>query len=460
MNPSKSSKYKQNIVSLLSGYFRDIQNQLDIKIPSIISHIIKQFYPCYLIYAIGDNGFGQFGTDDSKVLANFTFLPQFSYLLSNIHDIYTNNERIYFRSILNNDIYGAGKDTHGQLFGSTQSDTTNDYAFCRLINSKLKTEKIQFVSKGQSNDHTFFVTVNNNIYACGTNKLNQCGISNSCNELHLMSYKCGLLNEIIINIECGQSHTVFLCKNGKIWTCGDNRFGQCGLNSSIEIQLIPRIINMKNDCFITQICCGLGHTLCIDNMGGLYGFGDNAQFQLGLNQTDIDENNLDIDEFWKVRCLQCIPYFREGNIRMLSIGCGIQHSIGVDDKGICYLFGANDHKQLGVVQFEIDDDYIFEPLIFQKMYSKYQDVIVKDVKCGWVHSLLFLDMRNELNVVAFGNNYYKQCSVLKCKDTYIEEPHVLDRQSEIMLGKNEEIVSIAAQSYNTMIITQVNVHAN
>src|SRR5690606_28503827 len=84
-------------------------------------------------------------------------------------------------------------------------------------------------------------------------------------------------------------HSVFLTKEGHIYTRGLNSNGQLGLGDTInryrnEDCLVPFHVQALKD--IIDIEVGMHHTLCLDKDGHVYAFGDNKSGQLGLGDTE------------------------------------------------------------------------------------------------------------------------------------------------------------------------------
>ena len=85
-------------------------------------------------------------------------------------------------------------------------------------------------------------------------------------------------------ITCGYIHTVVLKNDGSIWSCGKNEYGQLGLGDTDIISIFTQVTtNINSD--VKQITCGSYHTFILKNDDSLWSCGDNEYGQLGLNDT-------------------------------------------------------------------------------------------------------------------------------------------------------------------------------
>jgi hypothetical protein len=85
---------------------------------------------------------------------------------------------------------------------------------------------------------------------------------------------------------------------------------------------------------VLQVCCGYYHTLILSHNGLVFGFGRNDYGQLGLGHTQP-----------RVYNCQQIMHLRDKNV--LSVTAGCYHSIASTLNGMLYVFGRNNHGQLG-----------------------------------------------------------------------------------------------------------------
>ena len=101
----------------LAGFHREFERILKRIIPSTIQELIKQFtLPPYMIYAIGQSYYGQFGLGDRKTLTNYRLLSHASYLMTHIDSLYCNNTSFFIKSLYMNgltELHGCGNNYFG-----------------------------------------------------------------------------------------------------------------------------------------------------------------------------------------------------------------------------------------------------------------------------------------------------------------------------------------------------------
>ena len=88
----------------------------------------------------------------------------------------------------------------------------------------------------------------------------------------------------IKQIACGEGHTFIIKNDGSLWSCGYNNKGQLGLGDTTNKTTFTQVTtNINND--VKQIACGGRHTVILKTDGSVWSCGDNEYGQLGLNDT-------------------------------------------------------------------------------------------------------------------------------------------------------------------------------
>ena len=90
-----------------------------------------------------------------------------------------------------------------------------------------------------------------------------------------------LADQKVIFVSCRNDHTAIITKEKKLYTFGDNRFGQLGLGDANN-RSIPTLVTVLEDQKVIAVSCGGVHTAIITKNHQLYTFGSNLAGQLGL----------------------------------------------------------------------------------------------------------------------------------------------------------------------------------
>jgi len=86
-------------------------------------------------------------------------------------------------------------------------------------------------------------------------------------------------------VAAGERHTVFLAKDGMVWTCGDNKYGQIG-HGEHKNRLEPKMLQPLRSVGMKHVAAGLEHSLVVSQSGDVWSFGRNQHYQLGHKDTE------------------------------------------------------------------------------------------------------------------------------------------------------------------------------
>ena len=270
------------------------------------------------IFTFGDNGYGKLGIGDEDdphfCIPQKVHIPLCTQVSCSYSHTTCLNE--------NGEVYSFGNNEQGQLGLGNNEESYNSP---QLISS-LK--DVEFIECGEN--HTFCKTLNNEIYCWGKNEYGQLGLENTDNQ-NTPILCSSLLNEDIVDIKCGDDHTLVLTSNGDVLSCGWNRYGQLGRetdnNQSSSFQKLEDLSE------ITRIECGYTHSLCIDINNDLYVFGANYHGQLGLGD--------DYNRIYK-------PMKHPSLSNIIDISKGGNHTFVKTSNNEIYAFGNNYDSQLGI----------------------------------------------------------------------------------------------------------------
>lgn len=221
------------------------------------------------VFGIGSNSHGQLGSEDLNLIATTPVL------MSNVNEkivgVYCGDHHTILLGE-SGKVYGCGNNSHGQL-GSNNIGKN-------VTKPVLISEKIIDADGGQN--YTLLLNNNGKVYSLGENHRGQLGLgdTNNRNEPTLIT----TIIEKIVQVSCGENHSMITSENGNVYAFGDNTLGLLGLwNSGYNMNrdLPTKIVGL--DTKIISAICGNMSTLLVDENGLVYTFGANYSGQLGLN---------------------------------------------------------------------------------------------------------------------------------------------------------------------------------
>ena len=270
------------------------------------------------VFSFGSNHYGQLGVEKEKVTLGYTHYIQ-TISLPLIKQVSCGR---YFSICLSEDgnLYSFGYNNYGQLgHGNHQSI---------VLPKKIEVlENVLFVRCGSYN--VFCKLFNDHIYGWGLNNYGQLGIGNTENKNIPFNIICWPKN--IVDIKCGEYHTLVLTLKRNVFSCGYNVKYQLG--REIHGNYSKTLVKITSLSEIIRIECGNFNSMCIDKFNNVYVFGDNRYAQLGLG--DTKENRK-------------IPIQHPALSNIIDISCGGNHIFVKNSLNEIYAFGNNRCLQLGI----------------------------------------------------------------------------------------------------------------
>jgi alpha-tubulin suppressor-like RCC1 family protein len=225
--------------------------------------------------------------------------------------------------IVTNDdkVFAFGNNIYGVLgFG-------NEIEVNQLILNEELSHK-QIIDFKNSSKHVIARTIHGTVYCWGWNWNGVLGNGNNDWQIFKPELNEYLSDKQIIDICCGQWHTLVLTNKGEVYASGLNSEGQIGNGiSHYEYQSIQIKGNGFNDEKVIQISCGLLHSMALTESGHVFSWGYNSYGQLGHNNINItNEPSL---------------VLLSNKIPIKKISCGLRHSLLLSREGHIYWFGNN-----------------------------------------------------------------------------------------------------------------------
>ena len=182
---------------------------------------------------------------------------------------------------------------------------------------------------GASSNHSLYLEyVNNQVWGWGYNYYGQLGNNDVICKITPVSILGA--KKTFCSIAGGNSHSLGIDHIGQVWGWGWNLYGQLGYNDTTH-RCTPVSIHGAKKTFCS-ISGGNPHSLGIDFRGQVWGWGHNYYGQLGDNSTTQRNTPVSIHGNPKTFC---------------SISAGTLHSLGIDLRGQVWSWGWNFYGRLG-----------------------------------------------------------------------------------------------------------------
>ena len=110
------------------------------------------------------------------------------------------------------------------------------------------------------------------LFSCGNNSFGQLGVNNT-NDSSIFIQVITPFSDRIIQISSGNSFSLLLTSKNQVWSWGDNNYGQLGLGSFYPFYPLMQLINYLGN--ITKIQTGYHYSLFLKNTKEVYSVGYN-----------------------------------------------------------------------------------------------------------------------------------------------------------------------------------------
>ncbi|XP_050562405.1 probable E3 ubiquitin-protein ligase HERC3 isoform X1 [Spodoptera frugiperda] len=261
---------------------------------------------------------------------------------------------------------------------------TLDLVIKPTLSKWRESNHIKAVAAGEF--HTMYLTNSGHLYSCGNNEVGQLGrhtdnregktpaLVETFKECTVSSVACGIQHSVavdewgqlfswgsdsmgqlgsnlgmhaqdkpkfvkvlatrnVIQVACGAYHSIALTNNGDLFSWGANSYGQCGLGTMTNKEMIPQAITSLLGVPIAMIACGSNHTFALSKSGAVFGWGKNTHGQLGLQ----DREN------------KCYPSHLKTlrNVKVCHIACGEDFTVFLTLDGGVFTCGTGEYGQTG-----------------------------------------------------------------------------------------------------------------
>ncbi|CAB3241174.1 unnamed protein product [Arctia plantaginis] len=267
--------------------------------------------------------------------------------------------------------------------------------------------------------HTAVLTDNEGVFTLGNNAYGQCGRKIHNNEEYRGSMATHNIKKLgvekIVNVCCGQDHTLFVTEGGKVYACGWGADGQTGLGT-YENQAIPAMV--KGDITsekIVKVASTGDCVLALNEHGELFGWGNSEYGQVPMATTQQ-----------QVNMSYALVSFTKGLGKIIDVAAGGSFCLIVNEAGDAFVWG---YGLLGLgpnVQHSRTPKQIPAPLFGRNEFNPTS--MVQQVACGIGH---LAAITNSGDLYMWGRNRQGCLGLGHTKDQYFPlkvsiGAHVLD----------------------------------
>ncbi|XP_050301465.1 secretion-regulating guanine nucleotide exchange factor-like [Anthonomus grandis grandis] len=212
-----------------------------------------------------------------------------------------------------------------------------------------------------------------------------------------------------------------------LYAWGANSYGQLGLGHKSEEEVSPREVPLKGSELraedIVSIAGGAGHTLILSSTGLVYCCGWNSKGQLGLSDDTLKLTQIEILKEFKI----------------VEISCGWDFSAAVSECGKQFVWGNNQHTQLGLSKSITCTGIPSRLQVSQKLATGF-----KKVSCGLRHSAI---ITKEGGLLVAGTGAKGQ---LGLGDNFDDNNYL----SITRVPDLEDVISVASGQHHTLALRE------
>jgi E3 ubiquitin-protein ligase HERC4 len=140
--------------------------------------------------------------------------------------------------------------------------------------------KLLYIFKNYNENNALIVTNDDKVFAFGDNSYGVLGFGHS-SQIKQITINEELSHKQMIDFKNGFYHIIARTIDGKVYCWGCNWFAVLGNGNNDRLIYRPQLNQYLSDKQIIDICCGESHSLALTNSGEVYAWGDNELGQIG-----------------------------------------------------------------------------------------------------------------------------------------------------------------------------------
>ena len=180
------------------------------------------------------------------------------------------------------------------------------------------------------------------LYMCGTGESHKLGLGETKDRENPTLVEA-LKDTPIVHVACGKYHSAAVSSDGDVYAWGLESSGQLGLGSARTRAHTPTKVEALSGKGVTQLSCGMYHTLALTAAGEVYSCGFGGSLLNGAGGLGHG-NRTQLEAFAKLASFG--PDGTEG-VAAATVSAGGYHSVVLDREGGVWTFGRGEWGRLG-----------------------------------------------------------------------------------------------------------------
>ncbi|GAB0086299.1 Williams-Beuren syndrome chromosomal region 16 protein [Sergentomyia squamirostris] len=144
-------------------------------------------------------------------------------------------------------------------------------------------EKTRIKNMDAGRAHAILLSETGEVFAMGNNSYGQLGRESVEGEDYMKSHiihRFKIPEETVVNVCCGQDHSMFITQSGKVFSCGWGADGQTGNGTYDTSGRVTQALGDIKDEKIVKLTCAADCVLALNAKGEVFGWGNTEYGQL------------------------------------------------------------------------------------------------------------------------------------------------------------------------------------
>ncbi|XP_003461236.1 RCC1-like G exchanging factor-like protein isoform X1 [Cavia porcellus] len=305
-------------------------------------------------------------------------------------------------------VWGMGLNKDSQLgFHRSRKDKVRGYEYVlepspvALPLDRPQETRVLQVACGRA--HSLILTDGEGVFSLGNNAYGQCGRKVVEDEVYRESRRVHRMQDFdgrVVQVACGQDHSLFLTDRGEVYSCGWGADGQTGLGhyniTSVPTKLGGDLAGVE----VVQVATYGDCCLAVSAEGAVFGWGNSEYLQLAS-----------VMESTQVNVPRSLPFSGVGTVK--EVACGGTGCAMLNGDGCVFVWGYGILGK-GPCLVETAVPEMIPPMLFG-LAEFSADVQVSHIRCGLSH---FAALTNKGELFVWGKNTRGCLGIGHLKDQY------------------------------------------